>query len=143
MSDQNQSICKYNQTGFCKFKEKCQKRHEDQLCEAHPQCTNRECEKRHPKVCRNFSAKGECSHNEKCAYSHQYQDKLQLKFNETVLFLISRNQQEIETLKEEVKKLENTIENMVKNNKREDKQVETSEDKEEYIYYAPRPGRGA
>ena len=37
-----------------------------------------------------------------------YQDKLQLKFNETVLVLISRNQHEIETLKEEVKKLKNT-----------------------------------
>ena len=124
---------KFYQTGFCKFKEKCLKRHENQICQVQPQCTNKECEKRHPKMCRNFSAKRECSHNEKCAYSHQQPDNLQLKFNETVLTLISRNQQEIETLKEEVKKLENKIENIVRNNKIEDQQGKSSEDIEEQI----------
>ena len=51
-----------------------------------------------------------------------------------MLVLISNNQHEIETLKKEVKKLENKIKNMGKNNKRDDQQVETSKDKEEYIY---------
>ena len=71
----------------------------------------------HPKVCRNFSAKGECSHNERCTYFHQQPDNLQHIFNETELVLISRNIQEIETLNEEVKKLDNKIESIVRNNK--------------------------
>ena len=58
MSDQNQSICKYNQTGFYKFKEKCQqKKHEDQICEAQPQCTNREGKKASKSV-QKFLCKG-------------------------------------------------------------------------------------
>ena len=52
-----------------------------------------------------------------------------MKFNETVLFLISRNQQDIEALKEEVNKLQKLIENMNLNNKNKDN-LEMSKDKE-------------
>ena len=125
-----EDLCRYNQTGFCKFKKECTKRHEDQICQIEPQCTDKSCSKRHPKTCRNFSQKGECRHNEKCAYSHKQQENVQLKFNEIMLFLISRNQQDIVALKEEVKNMQNLVENMVDYNKNKEQNVESSKDVE-------------
>ena len=75
--------------------------HKTQTCQVKPQCTNKDCEKMDPKVCRNFSAKGECSHNERCTCFHQQPDNLQLIFNETVVVLISRHKLEIETLNDQ------------------------------------------
>ena len=60
-------------------------------------------------MCRNISTEGECNHNKKCAYFHEPQDNLKLKFNEIVLFLVLRNQQDINAMKEEVKQLESDL----------------------------------
>ena len=39
MSEQQQvNICQHNQTGFCKFRDKCQKKHENTLCENTENC---------------------------------------------------------------------------------------------------------
>ena len=77
------------------------------MCPNGSLCTYKSCDKIHPKTCRDFSQKGECIYNEKCAYAHKQQENLKIKFNETVLFLISRNQQVIEALKEKVNELQN------------------------------------
>ena len=72
-------VCKYNQTGFCKFRERCRKRHNNEICEHQYKCENNQCIKRHPKRGRNLK-KGMCRHNKNCAYQHcdqenQYDDK--------------------------------------------------------------------
>ena len=84
MSEQQQvNICQHNQTGFCKFREKCQNKHENTLCENTEHCGKDSCSKRHPKVCRNFSNNGICRHKEKCAYKH-VQSENQTDLNEQI-----------------------------------------------------------
>ena len=40
------SICKFNQTGFCKFREHCRKKHEYVIFEKTNECTEEKCIKR-------------------------------------------------------------------------------------------------
>ena len=63
-------ICRYNQTGYCKFKNLCRYRHIDEVCDV-TDCENHECLKRHPRVCRYFQFRGYCKFSDHCAYAHQ------------------------------------------------------------------------
>ena len=54
MAEESNKICKFNQTGFCKFRVHCEKKHEDQVCDEINDCKNVNCEKRHPEMCRNY-----------------------------------------------------------------------------------------
>ena len=69
MFDNEQAICKYNQTGFCKNRNNCQYNHVYEICKENA-CIGRTCNKRHPKECRQFKIKRYCTYNEKCAYKH-------------------------------------------------------------------------
>ena len=51
------ALCLYNQKGYCKFKDKCRKPHENKTCPEDTNCRQKECPYRHPKVWRNFSKK--------------------------------------------------------------------------------------
>ena len=62
-------VCKYNQTGYCKFGFKCLKTHNNTLCKDRV-CRNRECSNRHPKTCRDFAQNKFCSRQDYCAYAH-------------------------------------------------------------------------
>ena len=48
------TLCKFNQTGFCKFRQKCSKTHNNTLCENENGCNEEYCSKRHPKLCKNI-----------------------------------------------------------------------------------------
>ena len=65
------SICKYNQRGYCKFKQSCRKRHENKTCKEENACNIKECIYRHPKVCINFVGENSCRFGEDCAYKHK------------------------------------------------------------------------
>ena len=41
------NICKFFQTGFCKYRKKCKSKHEDKICE-NSDCNYKSCFKRHP-----------------------------------------------------------------------------------------------
>ena len=60
-------ICPFNNLGFCKYKDKCKKKH---LAE---KCLNRKCErkcsKRHPKLCK-YGESCRCKAKGVCAYDH-------------------------------------------------------------------------
>ena len=45
MSQEQIALCKFNQKGFCKFKQYCKERHEDEICGNQSECENRKCEK--------------------------------------------------------------------------------------------------
>ena len=62
-------VCKYNQTGYCKYGGQCQKIHNNTLC-PNKICRNKYCIKRHPKTCRYFAINLICSLKDKCAYAH-------------------------------------------------------------------------
>ena len=105
------AICKYNQKGYCKFKNKCRKHHENKTCPA-DNCRQKDCFYRHPKVCRNFSKEGFCLFGEDCAYKHNIRTNPCPNESET----IKRLEKEVANLKSEIaeknqanKKLENNI----------------------------------
>ena len=68
------NICFYNKYGFCKYLETCRKYHENKKCDKF-NCEIRECDLRHPKVCKFFRDLGFCKFSEWCKFSHKI-DKL-------------------------------------------------------------------
>ena len=64
------NVCKYNQKGFCKFGDKCYKRHVIEICRR-SDCSDQTCEYRHPQMCRYFIFNRSCKFQESCAYLHQ------------------------------------------------------------------------
>ena len=62
-------MCKYNQQGFCKYRQLCKKQHNNQICPSHPSCQNLACQMRHPRQCRSFKKLGKCKFSS-CAYLH-------------------------------------------------------------------------
>ena len=94
-SKNNISVCRYNQTGYCRNRSWCDRPHCNTICQQRV-CRNRNCIERHPKTCKYFAKYNSCSYKDKCAYTHpksrgrENQDKLE---------------NEITLLKEEVEKL--------------------------------------
>lgn len=108
MAEQQLNICKHYQTGFCKFKDECQKTHEHTMCENMENCSVKNCCKRHPKICRNFKTYGDCRHKEKCAYQHK-QNYKQTMLNEQITQGLLKHEADIKALTEEVTLLRNLI----------------------------------
>ena len=62
-------VCKHFQTGYCKFREHCRKHHVSELCDK-ANCNSKACKKRHPTICKYFTAHNVCRYQDKCAYLH-------------------------------------------------------------------------
>ena len=62
-------VCKHFQTGYCKFAEKCKRRHEKEICQA-THCSSKTCRKRHPKPCKFFTLNQFCKFGNLCCYKH-------------------------------------------------------------------------
>ena len=62
-------VCKHFQTGFCKFADKCKRRHEKEICQI-THCSSKTCRKRHPKLCKFFSLNHFCKFGDLCCYKH-------------------------------------------------------------------------
>ena len=62
-------ICKYNQSGFCKYQDHCRKQHISTICQnlTHTKVT---CLNRHPRICKFFASFGRCKFGASCAYLH-------------------------------------------------------------------------
>ena len=63
------AVCQFNQHGHCKFGSKCDKFHTTETCDNFP-CQDNDCSKRHPKLCKYFSAYGRCMFGDKCSFLH-------------------------------------------------------------------------
>ena len=87
-------VCKYNNTGYCKFGKECKFLHPTEVCEGG--CETKKCKKRHPKMCR---YQNYCKRKATCAYKHTTNSK-------EVLF-----KDEIEALKSIVKNLQDENKN--------------------------------
>ena len=66
--NKDEKLCKFHNTGFCKFKDQCHFRHVHDVC-LDRSCPRRSCSARHPKRCRYFLKK-RCKFGDDCAYSH-------------------------------------------------------------------------
>ena len=64
-------ICHHNQYGHCKFGSKCDKFHTIATCDHFP-CLDSECNMRHPRLCKYFSAYGRCMFADKCSFLHSF-----------------------------------------------------------------------
>ena len=96
-----EALCKHNQSGFCKYKSKCRKRHEDRLCPEEQNFTSKECSFRHPKTCRYFYKEEICRFGEDCSYAHKKFIKKDMKFEE----MKDKHENEINDIKDEMDKL--------------------------------------
>ena len=64
--DKSEKICKYHNTGFCKYKENCKYFHAKLVCDGRP-CFLKTCRNRHPKLCK---YKESCKRKTSCFYDH-------------------------------------------------------------------------
>ena len=97
----NINICKFNQSGYCKFRQMCHKQHENQICQEF-NCDRKTCILRHPKLCKYFETNGFCKFKEDCAFTHSRI----VKSSETT-------KQEIEDLKKVVEKLRKDMTSLI------------------------------
>ena len=65
-----ETVCKYNQRGYCKYGELCRHQHVDIICDDELSCSESTCRLRHRNQCRNFSQHGKCRFII-CAYAHR------------------------------------------------------------------------
>jgi hypothetical protein len=88
-------VCKHFQTGYCKFGDKCRKKHMKEICKS-ADCNSKSCVYRHPRVCKFFSMLRCCKFGENCAYKHE----------------VSQEESSIQNLVSQVKQLVSTIKEM-------------------------------
>ena len=102
-------VCKHFQTGYCKFREQCRKQHVTELCGI-DNCKSKACTKRHPKVCKFFTAHNMCRYNEKCAYLHT----ITKEESDTAALLIkvAHLEDTLKVMDEKLKALEEIIEKL-------------------------------
>ena len=112
MSQKQVLICKFNQTGFCKFKEHCKKEHNNEVCGNLNECKDEKFTKRHPNICKNFTEDKNCRHKDRCAYLHTEKVNYQTTINEQVTLLILKHEKDIAQLTEEVNTLKTLVNSM-------------------------------
>ena len=104
----DEGICKYNQTGFCKFRENCKKLHNNEVCNDKSDCRSETCTKRHPKVCKNFKHQGYCRHKDQCSYQHIEHINGE-KLKDILLQIHAKNLEETNHLRDEINKLKDIL----------------------------------
>ena len=113
MSQSSVKVCKYYQTGFCKYKDQCQKNHDYQKCENPTSCKRKECSKRHLKPCRNYIKEQGYRFKGDCAYSHEdVNSTSQRDINNALSVVVTKHNIEMKIIQEEVKELKCIIESM-------------------------------
>jgi hypothetical protein len=102
------AICRYHQHSHCKFADKCVKTHTSATCDSFP-CQDRECPKRHPRMCKNYAMYGRCVYAERCSFLH-------FSFSggeQTAGHGVHAIEQEVYELREEVKNLREDVNHML------------------------------
>ena len=111
------AICKFFQSGYCKFKLTCKKKHVTTVCDD-KMCNQKGCEKRHPRKCKYVIKYGNCKLGPICAYSHDdlnrkiENERLEKKIDE----LIERSNKKDEIVKE----LLDDVKALIKKNEEKD-----------------------
>ena len=95
-------VCKHFQTGFCKFADKCKRRHEKEICPL-TQCSSKTCRKRHPKLCKFFSLRGFCKFGDLCCYKHLNAE------SQNTPHLIAALQTKVDEMEQMIKTLQSEI----------------------------------
>ena len=113
LTENMSNVCKFNQSGYCKYGNRCRFLHNDQVCELNT-CEREGCEKRHPRQCTYYHRRGYCKFKDYCKYSHK-EDNNSVKMNQIeqkVRNLVDNNNikdLEIQKLKEHMNTLSEKI----------------------------------
>ena len=97
-----ENICKYNQSGYCKFGHHCEKIHNNEICSNLSHCKTEYCNKRHPRVCKNYKIQGKCRFKEDCAYQDVQKAHEE---NLLVVQILASHFKEVAELKQELNEL--------------------------------------
>ena len=62
-------VCKFHQSGYCKFRDSCLKRPENAVY--NDENYNGTCIRRHPRICRYFAQHKYCNLGKLCKYTHE------------------------------------------------------------------------
>ena len=65
----SKSVCRFNKFGYCKFGNRCFRKHENEIYE-NAKCNSKECSLRHPKNCKYFLDFQYCKFGAYCKFSH-------------------------------------------------------------------------
>ena len=111
------SICKFNQNGFCKFLSHCRNPHINKNCQE-SNCERKSCLKRHPKVCKFYQLYNRCKFGEYCAFAHHENPLLKemenLKIKCAILEeTLNEKCNEVDDLKVQVEVLEHIVNEVV------------------------------
>ena len=98
------SVCRFNQFGYCKFGNSCFRKHVNSICE-NVRCFKSDCELRHPKKCRYFFKSRYCKYGEYCRFKHE-----EIR-NDCVDKEIEKSRFEVDKLGKVIETKENEIKN--------------------------------
>ena len=113
------NICKYNKYGYCKFGNRCFRRHENRFCEKE-ECEVKSCSLRHPRKCRFFMEYNYCKFGSFCRFRHE-------------VFADAESVKEIKQLKSDLEKLREII--VEKDDKIKLKEIKIKELEERNSYF--------
>ena len=65
----SETLCKYNQFGYCKLQDECNNLHVNDVCKV-SDCGISNCNLRHPRPCKYHAANGFCKFGTSCRYTH-------------------------------------------------------------------------
>ena len=122
-----ETICKFNQSGFCKFLSQCRKQHVMEICPTN-QCNIKTCLLRHPKMCKYFSNSGSCKFNFQCAYLHHHTKNtvdVEISELESKIKEMESKIQEIEILQLKLDQHETQLKLLDSDNQKQNEQHET------------------
>ena len=110
----SEAICRFNQNGYCKYKNHCFRKHVDKICE-NGRCSASNCNLRHPRNCKYFLQYRYCKFGQFCRFNHEEKGK-------------EHTNEEIDILKLDLEKLKQEIHEKDKNINRKDDLANRIED---------------
>ena len=122
----HKSICKFNQSGFCKYQTHCRKQHIMDICPT-SMCNNMSCLLRHPKVCKFFTNFRRCKFGESCAYLHGPDNQpgdVRINELEQELQIVKTKISEIETILLKLENIEDRIKSVEASNTKNCESIE-------------------
>ena len=107
-----ETICKHNQSGYCKYQAHCRKAHIMELCHK-DKCDRITCLNRHPIVCKYYDNYGRCKFGDFCAYAHRNSFKAK-DIDDKISEVKKAQEQEIVKLKHEILLLKTQVDDLRK-----------------------------